>query len=257
MFPEMAERNLIRVINGSTGTALMQAIQGGDCAGGIAPDVHVRYALGPADPGCALSGVTPIGQNLNTGFEHRDTVLGRFAGRVDSEKSTHRRLGNPEALRRLCRVDSPSLPPSSPRYYAIPFGLHSQQASEEFVLALGYLLVIPLQSNACACFWTASVPSPSFLLNVRQQSADRLYSLLRRPKVRRHAVSAKLEALCLHPDGRRVGVGSVRRLLGAHRAVAAAQAARNGRYVQWLPFNRCYGKESVPWRDGQGLSFVY
>lgn len=67
MYPEIAARNLIRVINGSTGTALMQAIQTGECQGAIAPDVHVRYALGPADPSCLLSTVTPIGQNLNTG----------------------------------------------------------------------------------------------------------------------------------------------------------------------------------------------
>lgn len=99
MFPELSARNLIRVINGSTGTSLMQAIQGRECSGGIAPDVHVRYALGPADPECELAQVMPISQNLNTG------------------------------------------------YYAIPFGLDSPNAPSEFVLALGYLFIVPLQSN--------------------------------------------------------------------------------------------------------------
>lgn len=52
MYPDLAARNLIRVINGSTGTALMDAVKSGDCSGAVAPDVHVRYALGPADPNC-------------------------------------------------------------------------------------------------------------------------------------------------------------------------------------------------------------
>lgn len=38
------------------------------CAGGIIPDVHLRYALGPADPFCLLKDVMPVGSTLNTGY---------------------------------------------------------------------------------------------------------------------------------------------------------------------------------------------
>lgn len=42
--------------------------QSGQCEGAITTDVHIRFALGPLDPGCNFADVTPVGSNLNTGF---------------------------------------------------------------------------------------------------------------------------------------------------------------------------------------------